>query len=73
VLWIFIILKNSSPWLDSNLRLLGPVASTLTTTPPRQLKESILKVEGQCDAHSIKKEKKKLHIWEVTLCSTDLV
>jgi hypothetical protein len=39
VLRIFITLKNSSAWPGSNLRPLGPVASTLTTTPPRQLYE----------------------------------
>jgi hypothetical protein len=32
VLWIFIDLKNSSPWPGSNPRPLGTVASTLTTT-----------------------------------------
>jgi hypothetical protein len=37
VLRIFIDFKNSSPWLSSNLQPLGPVASTLTTTPPRRL------------------------------------
>jgi hypothetical protein len=36
VLRIFIALKNPSPWLGSNLQHLGPVASTLTTTPPRR-------------------------------------
>jgi hypothetical protein len=35
VLRIFIGLKNPSPWLGSNPRPLGPVASTLITTPPR--------------------------------------
>jgi hypothetical protein len=34
---IFIALKNPSPWPGSNPQSLGPVASTLTTTPPRQL------------------------------------
>jgi hypothetical protein len=33
VLRIFITLKNPSPWLRSNPQPLGPVASTLTTTP----------------------------------------
>jgi hypothetical protein len=32
---IFIALKNPSPWPDSNPHALGPVASTLTTTPPK--------------------------------------
>jgi hypothetical protein len=36
VLRIFIALKNPSPWPASNPQPLGPVASTLTTTPPRQ-------------------------------------
>jgi hypothetical protein len=36
VLRIFIALKNPSPWSGSNQQPLGPVASTLTTTPPRQ-------------------------------------
>jgi hypothetical protein len=31
VLWIFIALKNPSPWLGSNPQPLGPVAITLTT------------------------------------------
>jgi hypothetical protein len=35
VLQIFIALKNPSPWSGSNLQPLGPVASTLTTTPTR--------------------------------------
>jgi hypothetical protein len=37
VLQIFIVLKNPSPWPGLKLRPLGPVASTLTTKPPRQL------------------------------------
>jgi hypothetical protein len=37
VLRIFIALKNPSPMSGSNPRPLGPVASTLTTTPPRRL------------------------------------
>jgi hypothetical protein len=37
VLRIFIALKNPSPWPGSNPQSLGPVASTLTTTPPRRL------------------------------------
>jgi hypothetical protein len=36
VLRIFIALKNPSPWPGSNPRPLGPVASTLTTTPPKR-------------------------------------
>jgi hypothetical protein len=36
VLRIFIALKNPSPLLGLNPRPLGPVASTLTTTPPRR-------------------------------------
>jgi hypothetical protein len=36
VLRIFIGLKNPSPWPGSNPQPLGPVASTLTTTPPRR-------------------------------------
>jgi hypothetical protein len=36
VLRIFIALKNPSPWPGSNPRTLGPMASTLTTTPPRR-------------------------------------
>jgi hypothetical protein len=35
VLRIFIALKYPLPWPGSNLQPLGPVASTLTTTPPR--------------------------------------
>jgi hypothetical protein len=37
MLQVFITLKNPLPWLGSNLQPLGPVASTLTTTPPRWL------------------------------------
>jgi hypothetical protein len=37
VLRIFIALKNPSPRYSLNPRLLGPVAITLTTTPPRWL------------------------------------
>jgi serum/glucocorticoid-regulated kinase 2 len=36
VLQIFITFKIPLPWLGLNLRPLGPVASTLTTTPLRQ-------------------------------------
>jgi hypothetical protein len=36
---IFIALKNSLPWPGLNQRPLGPVASTLTTTPPRRLSD----------------------------------
>jgi hypothetical protein len=35
MLWIFIALKNLSPWPDYYLRTLGPMASTLTITPLR--------------------------------------
>jgi hypothetical protein len=38
VLRIFIALKNLSPWQKSNPQPLCPVASTLTTTPPRPTK-----------------------------------
>jgi hypothetical protein len=38
VLRIFIALKSPSPWPCSNPQPLGPVASTLTTTPPRILR-----------------------------------
>jgi hypothetical protein len=40
VLQIFIALKNTSPWPSLNPRPLGLVASTLTTTTPRQLNSS---------------------------------
>jgi hypothetical protein len=33
---ISIALKNPLPWPGSNPQPLGPVASTLTATPPRQ-------------------------------------
>jgi hypothetical protein len=36
VLWILIVLKNPSLWLGLNPLPLGPVASTLTITSPRQ-------------------------------------
>jgi hypothetical protein len=41
VLRIFIALKNPSPWRGSKAQPLGPVGSTLTTTPPRR--------PGMCD------------------------
>jgi hypothetical protein len=41
VLRIFIALKNLSRWSGSNPQILGPVASTLTTKPPRRLSGSI--------------------------------
>jgi hypothetical protein len=37
VLRIFLTLKNPSPWPSANPQTLGPVASTLTTTPLRRL------------------------------------
>jgi hypothetical protein len=37
VLQIFVTLKNPLPQLGLNPWPLGPVVSTLTTTPPRQL------------------------------------
>jgi hypothetical protein len=43
VLRIFIALKNPSPRPGSNSQTLGPVASTLTTTPPRRLVQSIIR------------------------------
>jgi hypothetical protein len=43
VLRIFIVLKNPLPWPSLNSQPLGPVASTLTTTPPRQLMSQISK------------------------------
>jgi hypothetical protein len=36
VLRIFIALKNPLPWPGSNPQSLDPVASTLTTTPPKR-------------------------------------
>jgi hypothetical protein len=36
VLRTFIAIKNSSPWPCSNPWTLSPVASTLTTPPPRR-------------------------------------
>jgi hypothetical protein len=46
VLRIFIALKNPSPRPGLNPRLLGPVASTLTTTPPRRPVSSIHQATG---------------------------
>jgi hypothetical protein len=37
VLWVFIALKNPSPWLGLNPRPLRPVVNTLTTIPLRRL------------------------------------
>jgi hypothetical protein len=36
VLRTFFALENPSPWPGSNPQSLGPVASTVTTTPPRR-------------------------------------
>jgi hypothetical protein len=46
VLRIFIALKNPSPWPGSNPQLLGPVTSTLTTTPPGRLRCMVLHSVG---------------------------
>jgi hypothetical protein len=44
----FYPLKNPSPWPGSNPQPLGPVASTLTTTPPRQhVSHSVRLVAGR--------------------------
>jgi hypothetical protein len=40
VLRIFIALKNPSPRPCLNTRPMGPVASTLTTTPPRRRRDT---------------------------------
>jgi hypothetical protein len=45
VLRIFIALKSPSPWPGSNPQPLGPVAITLTTTPPRRLNMALHKDE----------------------------
>jgi hypothetical protein len=50
VLRIFIVLKNPSPLSGLNLRPLGPMATTLTPTPPKRregflIRDSLL-VEG---------------------------
>jgi hypothetical protein len=55
---IFIALKNPSPWLGSNLQLLGPVANTLMTTPPRRppydaLKKSMFVTSARFFAFSV--------------------
>jgi hypothetical protein len=42
VLRIFIALKNPSLWPGLNPRPLGPVASTLITTPLRQLAKNVV-------------------------------
>jgi hypothetical protein len=60
VLQIFIIHKNPSPWLGLNPQPLGPVASTLTTTPPRHRAKVVTKFpshlhEGICQ--------NAYHIW----------
>jgi hypothetical protein len=47
VLRIFIALKSPSPRRGLNLRMLGPTASTLTTTPPRRLSLGFTRVESQ--------------------------
>jgi hypothetical protein len=41
VLWIFIAIKNPLPRPGLNPRPLGPVVSTLTTTPPRRLHHTL--------------------------------
>jgi hypothetical protein len=48
VLRNFIALKNPSTWPDSNPRPLGPVASILTTTPPKRRCTREPRVVGEC-------------------------
>jgi hypothetical protein len=43
VLRIFHALQNPLSWPGSNSRPLGPVASTLTTTPPRLMLTEVVK------------------------------
>jgi hypothetical protein len=45
VLQIFIVLKNPSPRPDLKSRPLGPIASMLTTTPPKLFPIFILSVQ----------------------------
>jgi hypothetical protein len=50
---IFIALKNPSPWPGSNPRPLVPVASTLTTTPPRRLNYGHILIPLKWTRHEI--------------------
>jgi hypothetical protein len=50
VLGIFITLKNLSPQPVLNPQPLGPVASTLTTTPPRRFTDKLILLLLWCDA-----------------------
>jgi hypothetical protein len=47
----FFAFKNPSPWLGSNPRPLGPVASTLTTTPPKATSTGLLFEQLQLYRH----------------------
>jgi hypothetical protein len=50
VLRIFITLKNLSPQPGLNPRPLGPVASTVTTTPPKRFTDKLILLLLWCDA-----------------------
>jgi hypothetical protein len=66
MLRIFIALKNPSPWPGSNLRALGPVPSTLTTTPPRRLRDIVSPHQHEYH-HDDSKNSSRTH-----LCSNEL-
>jgi hypothetical protein len=56
VLRIFIAFKNPSPWPGSSPQALGPLASTLTTTSPRQ------HIKGRAQTDSVGKQGSQFHI-----------
>jgi hypothetical protein len=69
VLRIFIALKNLLPWPGSKPELLGPVTSTLTTTPPRRLISLEWTYGSEVRAASIiRASEGSVHSYETTRC-----
>jgi hypothetical protein len=68
VLRIFIALENPSPWPGSNLQTLGPVASTLTTTPPRRLTNTRIQQYCYMNLLNVSEEVSSQGYVQVKLC-----
>jgi hypothetical protein len=63
-------LKNLSPWPVLNPRPLGPVASTLTTTPPRRLCYIYERViVRHMTFQVLTAANMKIVYWDIALCS----
>jgi hypothetical protein len=71
VLRIFIALKNPPPWLGLNLRPMGPVASTLTTTPLRWMVQDLRNTH--IEMPSIKVRNQKLFTFSYLKCFSKLI